>query len=60
MIMDYRELRKLKVQLLEKETKTNEEIQLLIELQSLSQIIDKLNFSLSMSSKVCKTCGRAL
>lgn len=58
--MDYRELRKLKAQLIEKEDKTQEELQLLMELQSLSKVIDKVDFSLALSGKVCKTCGRKL
>lgn len=58
--MDYKELRKLKATLIEKENKTPEELQLLIELQSLSKVIHKVDFSLSLSGKVCKTCGRAL
>ena len=49
--MDYRELRKLKVQLLQKANKTDDEIQLLAELQSLSQIIDVMHHSLSLSTK---------
>lgn len=46
--MDYRELRKLKMELLVKSNKSDSEIQLLRELQSLSGIIDgKLEHSLS-------------
>ena len=51
--MDYRELRKLKMELLQKNNKSDSEIQLLAELQSLSGII-------SLSTKVCKSCGRPL
>lgn len=58
--MDYRELRKLKAELLQKDNKTNSEIQLLAELQSLSGIIDRLQHSLSLSTKVCRSCGRPL
>lgn len=58
--MDYRELRKLKAQLLDKDKKTDSEIQLLAELQSLSEIIDRMQHSLSLSTKVCKSCGRPL
>lgn len=58
--MDYRELRKLKVQLLNKENKSDSEIQLLAELQSLSGIINKMQHSLSLSTNVCKSCGRPL
>jgi predicted Zn-ribbon and HTH transcriptional regulator len=59
-MMDYRELRKLKAQLLQKANKTEDEIQLLAELQSLSHIIDTMHHSLSLSTKVCKSCGRPL
>ena len=38
-MMDYRELRKLKAQLIEKENKTEDELHLLMELQSLSKVI---------------------
>ena len=59
--MDYRELRKLKRELLQKNNKSDSEIQLLAELQSLSGIIDgKLEHSLSLSDKVCRACGRPL
>ena len=58
--MDYRELRKIKAQLLKKENKTESEIQLLAELQSLGHIIDTMQHSLSLSTKVCKSCGRPL
>ena len=58
--MDYRELRKLKAQLLNKQNKSDSEIQLLAELQSLSRIIDTMQHSLSLSTKVCKSCGRPL
>lgn len=56
--MDYRELRRMKAQLLQKNNKTESEIQLLAELQSLSKIIDTMQHSLSLSEKVCRTCGR--
>lgn len=58
--MDYRELRKLKMELLQKSNKSNSEIQLLAELQSLSEIIDRVQHSISLSTKVCKSCGRPL
>lgn len=58
--MDYRELRKLKMELLQKSNKSNSEIQLLSELQSLSGIIDRVQHSISLSTKVCKSCGRPL
>ena len=58
--MNYVELRKLKARLIEKENKTAEELELLVELQSLSSVIHKMDFSLSMSSKVCPTCGKKL
>lgn len=58
--MNYPELLKLKQKLIEKQDKTPEELELLVELQSLSGIIDKLDFSLSMSTKVCPTCGKKL
>lgn len=59
-MMDYRELRKLKVQLIKKEDKTENELHLLMELQSLSRVIDKDDYTLELSGKVCKTCGRPL
>ena len=59
-MMDYRELRRLKAQLIEKENKTEDELHLLMELQSLSKVIDTIGFSLQMSGDVCKTCGRPL
>ena len=59
-MMDYRELRKLKAQLIEKENKTEDDLHLLMELQSLSKVIDTIEFSLQMSGDVCKTCGRPL
>lgn len=59
--MDYRELRKLKRELLQKNNKSDSEIQLLAELQSLSGIIDgRLEHSLSLSTQVCRACGRPL
>ena len=58
--MDYKELRKLKMELLQKSDKTDSEIQLLAELQSLSGIIDRIQHSLSLSTEVCKSCGRPL
>lgn len=59
--MDYRELRKLKRELLQKNNKSDSEIQLLAELQSLSGIIDgRLEHSLALSTKVCRACGRPL
>ena len=58
--MDYKELRKLKMELLQKSDKTDSEIQLLAELQSLSGIIDRIQHSLSLSTAVCKSCGRPL
>lgn len=58
--MDYRELRKLKMELLQKNNKSDSEIQLLAELQSLSGIIDRMQHSKSLSTKVCKSCGRPL
>ena len=48
--MDYKELRKLKMELLQKSDKTDSEIQLLAELQSLSGIIDRIQHSLSLST----------
>lgn len=57
-MMDYRELRKLKAQIIE--NKTEDELHLLMELQSLSKVIDTIGFSLQMSGDVCKTCGRPL
>ena len=59
-MMDYRELRKLKAQLIEKENKREDSLHLLIDLQSLSKVIDTIEFSFQMSGDVCKTCGRPL
>ena len=58
--MDYREIRKLKMELLQKNNKSDAEIQLLTELQSLSGIIDRMQHSISLSTNVCKSCGRPL
>lgn len=58
--MEYRELRKLKRELLQKNNKSESEIQLLAELQSLSRIIDRIQHSISLSTNVCKSCGRPL
>lgn len=58
--MNYPEINKLMVKLVDKENKTSEEERLLAELQSLSSIIKKSVFSLSLSNKVCKSCGRPL
>lgn len=58
--MDYRELRKLKMQLIQKEDKTEEELHLLAEIQSLGNTINVMEHSLSLPDKVCKTCGRLL
>lgn len=56
--MDYRELRKLKMKLLQKSNKTDSEVQLLAELQSLSGIIDsRLEHSLSLSTRYAKRAG---
>ena len=60
LILDYKELRKLKTELIDKENKTADELQLLAELQSLSQIIDKVDYSLALSKKICRVCGRPL
>lgn len=59
-MMDYRELRKMKYQLIKKENKTDDELHLLMELQSLSKVIDTIGFSLQLSGNVCETCGRPL
>lgn len=56
-MMDYRELRKLKAQLIEKENKTEDELHLLMELQSLSKVIDTIGFSLQMSGEGRKRSG---
>ena len=53
-------INKLKMELLQKPNKTNSEIQLLAELQSLSGIIDRMQHSISLSTKVCNSCGRPL
>ncbi len=47
--MDYRELRKLKMELLQKNNKSDSEIRLLAELQSLSGIIDRMQHSICIS-----------
>ena len=59
-MMDYRELRKLKAQLIEKENKTEDELHLLMELQSLSKVIDTIGFSLQMSGDVSKGSTRTV
>lgn len=58
--MDYKRLRLMKQELTKKENRSKEEQELLSELISLSAIIDKTTFSLSMSSGVCSACGRKL
>lgn len=56
--MPYPELKKLKDELLRKQSRTVDEEALLNELRSLSNIIDKADFSLAKSSSVCPACGR--
>lgn len=58
--MDYPKLRQMKNELLKNSSRTPEEDELLKELISLSEIIDKVKFSLAMSSDRCPTCGRPL
>ena len=58
--MNYIRLRKLRDDLITKENKSQEELELLVELQSLGNILNKVDFSLALSGKVCKTCGRNL
>ena len=61
--IDYRELRKLKMEILQKNNKSDTEIQLLAELQTLSGIIDRMQqsiSSISLTTKVCKSCGSPL
>lgn len=58
--MSYPELLKLRTKLRNKTVKTPEENELLAELESLSGIIGKMDFSLAMSEKVCPTCGKKL
>lgn len=57
-IMNYPELLRLRTELRNKTTKTPRESELLAELESLSGIIGKMDFSLAMSGKVCPTCGK--
>ena len=57
--MPYPELKKLKDELLRKQLLTADEEALLNELRSLSNIIDKVDFSLAKSSNVCSACGRS-
>ena len=56
--MSYPELKKLKDELLRKQSRNADEEALLDELLSLSNIIDKADFSLAKSSSVCSACGR--
>lgn len=58
--MSYPELLKLRTELRNKTTKTPQEDELLAELESLRGIIEKMDFSLAMSGKVCPTCGKKL
>ena len=58
--MSYSELLKLRTEVRNKAIKTPQEDELLAELESLSGIIDKMDFSLAMSGKACPTCGRKL
>jgi predicted Zn-ribbon and HTH transcriptional regulator len=58
--MNYIRLRKLRDDLVSKDNKTQEELEMLIELQSLGKMLDKMDFSLALSGSVCKKCGRPL
>lgn len=58
--MNYKMLRKLRDELISKPTKTTEENELLKELTSLNRILDPINYSLSISSNNCPTCGNPL
>lgn len=58
--MSYPELKKLKNELLSKESRNADEEALLNELLSLNSIIDKVDFSLAKSSGTCPACGRPL
>jgi len=57
--MNFLRLKKLRDDLLKMTNKSIEEDQLLQELISLEKILDKNDFSLSLSSGVCKSCGRS-
>ena len=59
-MMDYRELRKLKAQLIEKENKTEDELHLLMELQSLSKVIDTIGFYHYRCREMCVNLWRPL
>jgi len=56
--MNYNQLRRIRDELLMKSNKTQDEEELLQELQSLKDILNKFNSSLSLSNDVCKSCGR--
>lgn len=58
--MSYPELLKLRTELRNKTTKTPQEDELLAELESLSGITGKMDFSLAMSGKVCPVCGKKI
>ncbi|MEL7659908.1 hypothetical protein [Acetobacterium wieringae] len=58
--MNYSRLRKLSVDLKKKQGRTREEDELLKELKSLDKILEQVDFSLAVSSKVCPTCGHSL
>jgi len=58
--MNYPMLRKLRDELAAKNNRMSDEETLLQELISLSNILDKADFSLAMSSAYCSKCGQAL
>lgn len=58
--MNFSMLRKLRDELLSKTNRTIDEEKLLKELTSLNALLDKFDFSLSMSSGNCPACGRPL
>lgn len=53
-------LRNMRDDLYKKTNKSQEEEELLKELISLGKILDKVDFSLSLSSGKCPSCGRTL
>lgn len=59
--MDLKALRKLRSELQAKQNRTADEDELLKELNFLASLINSTqNFSLSLSTGVCPTCGRKL
>jgi predicted Zn-ribbon and HTH transcriptional regulator len=58
--MNFFRLKRLRDDLDKKVNKSKEEEELLKELVALGSILDKADFSLSLSGGVCKACGQAL